>query len=65
MIFSCQQLISFTSRMMTIKLEDLLFTGTPQGVIQGMAKERRVWMKAGDEVVSSIEKLGDLRFKLT
>ncbi len=35
MIFNCRQLISFASRMMTIKPGDILFTGTPHGVIFG------------------------------
>ena len=37
---------------------------TPQGVILGMPPEKQVWLKPGDEVVSTIEKLGELRFTL-
>jgi hypothetical protein len=33
-------------------------------VIVGYPKEKQVWLKAGDEITSSIEKLGDLKFKL-
>lgn len=66
MIFNCRQLISFASRMMTIKPGDILFTGTPQDVIFGQRpKESRVWLKPGDKVACSIEKLGELRFELT
>lgn len=65
MIFNCRQLISFASRMMTIKPGDILFTGTPQGVIYGMPKDKQVWLKPGDKVVCSVEKLGELRFELT
>jgi 2-keto-4-pentenoate hydratase/2-oxohepta-3-ene-1,7-dioic acid hydratase in catechol pathway len=65
MIFNCRQLISFASKMMTIRPGDLLFTGTPQGVIQGMPREQRVWLRPGDVVTSSIAKLGILRFELT
>ena len=43
---------------------DIIFTGTPHGVILGYPKEKQVWLKAGDEIVSSIEKLGDLTFRL-
>lgn len=64
MIFSCRQLIAFASRMMTIKPGDLLFTGTPQGVIVGKPPDQRAWLKPGDTVTSSIEKLGVLRFNL-
>jgi 2-keto-4-pentenoate hydratase/2-oxohepta-3-ene-1,7-dioic acid hydratase in catechol pathway len=56
-------LISYVSSIMTIKAGDIMFTGTPQGVILGekAPREQRQWLKAGDEVVSSIEGLGELR----
>jgi 2-keto-4-pentenoate hydratase/2-oxohepta-3-ene-1,7-dioic acid hydratase in catechol pathway len=43
-------------------LGDILYTGTPQGVILGekAPPEQRQWLKAGDEIVSSLEGLGDL-----
>ncbi len=65
MIFNCRQLISFASRIMTIKPGDILFTGTPQGVIYGMPEDKQVWLKPGDKVACSVEKLGELRFELT
>jgi 2-keto-4-pentenoate hydratase/2-oxohepta-3-ene-1,7-dioic acid hydratase in catechol pathway len=64
MIFNCRQLISFASKVMTIKPGDILFTGTPQGVIVGMPKDKQVWLKAGDRIACSIEKLGELKFSL-
>jgi 2-keto-4-pentenoate hydratase/2-oxohepta-3-ene-1,7-dioic acid hydratase in catechol pathway len=64
MIFNCRQMISFASRMMTIKPGDILFTGTPHGVIFGMPPARQVWLKPGDRVACSLEKLGELRFEL-
>jgi 2-keto-4-pentenoate hydratase/2-oxohepta-3-ene-1,7-dioic acid hydratase in catechol pathway len=64
MIFNCRQLISFASRMMTIKPGDILFTGTPHGVIFGKPKGEQVWLKPGDRVVCSVEKLGELAFNL-
>ena len=33
-------------------------------MILGYPKDKRVWLKAGDQLVTSIEKLGDLEFKL-
>jgi 2-keto-4-pentenoate hydratase/2-oxohepta-3-ene-1,7-dioic acid hydratase in catechol pathway len=65
MIFGVRQLVSYASRFMTLEPGDLIFTGTPEGVIAGYPPEKRVWLKAGDKVVSSIEKLGDLEFTLT
>lgn len=64
MIFSCAEIISYASRYMTLKPGDLFFTGTPEGVIRGMPKNKRVWLKAGDKISTSIERLGELRFEL-
>jgi 2-keto-4-pentenoate hydratase/2-oxohepta-3-ene-1,7-dioic acid hydratase in catechol pathway len=65
MIFNCRQLISFASKVMTLKPGDIFFTGTPQGVIFGQQpKDKRVWLKPGDKVACSVEKLGELRFDL-
>lgn len=67
MIFNCRQLISFASKVMTLKPGDIFYTGTPQGVIFGekIPRAERAWLKAGDEIVSSLEGLGELRFRLT
>jgi 2-keto-4-pentenoate hydratase/2-oxohepta-3-ene-1,7-dioic acid hydratase in catechol pathway len=63
-IFNTQQMVSYISRFWTLNPGDIIFTGTPQGVIAGYPKEKQVWLKPGDEIVSSIEKLGDLKFRL-
>jgi 2-keto-4-pentenoate hydratase/2-oxohepta-3-ene-1,7-dioic acid hydratase in catechol pathway len=65
MIFGVRQLVAYASRFMTLEPGDIIFTGTPEGVIAGYPPEKRVWLKAGDKVVSSVEKLGDLEFTLT
>ena len=65
MVFNCAQLVSYISDYMTLKPGDIIFTGTPEGVISGYPKDKQVWLKAGDKVVTSIEKLGDLHFTLT
>jgi 2-keto-4-pentenoate hydratase/2-oxohepta-3-ene-1,7-dioic acid hydratase in catechol pathway len=65
MVFNCKQLVSYASRYFTLKPGDVIFTGTPEGVISGYPKDKQVWLKAGDTLVTSIEKLGDLEFKLT
>jgi 2-keto-4-pentenoate hydratase/2-oxohepta-3-ene-1,7-dioic acid hydratase in catechol pathway len=64
MVFNCRQLISFISKVMTISPGDILFTGTPQGVIMGKPKEQQVWLKSGDQIACSLEKLGELKFTL-
>ncbi len=64
MIFNCAALISYISHYITLKPGDLIFTGTPEGVIVGYPPEKQVWLKAGDEVVTSVEGLGELRVVL-
>ncbi|HEX7837894.1 MAG TPA: fumarylacetoacetate hydrolase family protein, partial [Kofleriaceae bacterium] len=64
MIFSTKQIISYISRYLTLKPGDIIFTGTPEGVIAGYPKDKQAWLKPGDKVVTSIEKLGDLSFTL-
>jgi 2-keto-4-pentenoate hydratase/2-oxohepta-3-ene-1,7-dioic acid hydratase in catechol pathway len=63
-IFDVQHVVSYVSHHFTLQPGDIIFTGTPQGVIVGKAKADQHWLKAGDEVVSSIEGLGELRFEL-
>jgi 2-keto-4-pentenoate hydratase/2-oxohepta-3-ene-1,7-dioic acid hydratase in catechol pathway len=64
MVFGCRKLVSYLSTYMTLKPGDIIFTGTPEGVILGKPKDQQVWLKAGDRIVTSIEKLGELEFKL-
>ena len=64
MIFGPRQLIAYISKMWPLEPGDIIWSGTPEGTILGMPKEQQVWLKAGDEIRSSIEKLGDLKFRL-
>jgi 2-keto-4-pentenoate hydratase/2-oxohepta-3-ene-1,7-dioic acid hydratase in catechol pathway len=63
-IFSTAQIVSYVSRHMTLKPGDIIFTGTPEGVILGYPKDKQVWLKTGDKIACSVEKLGELRFEL-
>ena len=63
-IHNTQKMLSYISTYWTLEPGDIVFTGTPQGVIAGMPKDKQVWLKKGDKVVSRIEKLGDLQFTL-
>jgi len=64
MIFDCAYIVSYLSHHMTLKPGDIIFTGTPAGVILGYPEGERVWLKSGDEVRVSIEKIGTLINKL-
>ena len=64
MIFDCAYIVSYLSQHMTLKPGDIIFTGTPAGVILGYPEEKRVWLKSGEEVSVSIEKIGTLINKL-
>lgn len=61
MIFSCAFIISYISRYITLKPGDLIHTGTPEGLIWGYPEEERVWLKSGEEMVDTIESLGELK----
>jgi 2-keto-4-pentenoate hydratase/2-oxohepta-3-ene-1,7-dioic acid hydratase in catechol pathway len=65
MVFNCAQLVSYASKLMTLEPGDIIFTGTPEGVITGYPKEKQVWLKPGDKITMTIEKLGELKFSLT
>ena len=60
MIFSINRLISYISRYLTLRPGDCISTGTPAGVIMGMAPERQKWLGNGDRVEVQIEGLGKL-----
>ena len=65
MVFGCASLVSYISRYLTLRPGDLIFTGTPEGVIAGYPKDKQVWLKPGDRVTSKVEGLGELEFRLT
>ncbi|HEY6972085.1 MAG TPA: fumarylacetoacetate hydrolase family protein [Candidatus Angelobacter sp.] len=65
MIANTKHIISYVSRHITLRPGDIIFSGTPEGVIQGKPKDKQVWLKAGDKIACSVEKLGELTFELT
>jgi 2-keto-4-pentenoate hydratase/2-oxohepta-3-ene-1,7-dioic acid hydratase in catechol pathway len=62
LIFSIPFLVSHLSRLMTLVPGDIVSTGTPEGV--GGAREPRVWLKDGDEIVVSSPTLGRLETRI-
>ncbi|HTV92248.1 MAG TPA: fumarylacetoacetate hydrolase family protein [Verrucomicrobiae bacterium] len=64
MIFSCAKIVSYMSEFITLRPGDVIFSGTPSGVILGYPKDKQVWLKAGDRITTKITKLGELKFTL-
>lgn len=62
MIFSVAEIVSYLSRHMTLEPGDFIATGTPEGVIFGLAEQQ--WLAPGDLVEVEVEGLGRLRNRL-
>jgi acylpyruvate hydrolase len=59
MIFDTAAIVSAASDAMTLQPGDVIFTGTPSGV--GFARKPPVFLKDGDIVEVSVEKIGTLK----
>jgi len=59
MVFNSYALIAYISQAITLETGDLIYTGTPAGV--GVFRDPPVFLKRGDVVEVSIEKIGTLR----
>lgn len=64
MIFSVPEILSYLDARIPLKAGDVIFTGTPSGVIIGKPYEERVWLKADDVLEAEIEGIGVLRNQL-
>jgi 2-keto-4-pentenoate hydratase/2-oxohepta-3-ene-1,7-dioic acid hydratase in catechol pathway len=62
LVFSIPELLSRLSHLMTLEPGDVVATGTPSGI--GGAREPRVWLEPGDEVVVRSPQLGSLETTL-
>ncbi len=63
LIFSVPQLLSHLSGLMTLEPGDIVSTGTPAGV--GGARDPRVWLAKGDQIVIESPSLGRLETKIS
>ncbi|HEX2918066.1 MAG TPA: fumarylacetoacetate hydrolase family protein [Edaphobacter sp.] len=59
LIFKVPALIEYISTMTPLEAGDVISTGTPEGVGLGRTPQR--WLRPGEEMVVTIEKLGHLR----
>jgi 2,4-diketo-3-deoxy-L-fuconate hydrolase len=62
LVFSVPAMIAALSRQIPLLPGDLLFTGTPAGV--GMGRDPQRWLAPGDELVSYVTGIGELRQRL-
>ncbi|HEX9677990.1 fumarylacetoacetate hydrolase family protein [Nitrososphaera sp.] len=62
MVLSIKRIISALSRTMTLEAGDIISTGTPAGVAMSMKEPR--YLKNGDVVEITIEKLGTIKHKI-
>ena len=60
MIFKPYDIIAFLSTYITLQEGDIIFTGTPSGVVLGKNEKRYGWLKSGDTVSISISGIGTL-----
>ncbi|MEU7043521.1 fumarylacetoacetate hydrolase family protein [Streptomyces varsoviensis] len=63
LIFSVPALVSRLSAVLPLLPGDAIFTGTPAGVGLGRTPQR--WLAPGDELVTTIEGIGELRQRFT
>lgn len=59
LIFKIPALIAHLSSLTPLEAGDIISTGTPEGV--GLGRKPQRWLKPGEEVIVTIEKLGSLR----
>ncbi|MEL6317446.1 MAG: fumarylacetoacetate hydrolase family protein [Pseudomonadota bacterium] len=57
MIFSVAEIISYMSRFMTLRVGDLICTGTPEGVGMGLRPQR--YLRSGDQLKLGVKGLGE------
>ena len=62
MIFNVDIIVSYVSKFMSLQPGDIITTGTPPGV--GMGRKPQVFLKACDEMILSIENLGEQNSKV-
>ncbi len=63
MIFNVDYIVAYVSKFMSLQSGDIITTGTPPGV--GMGMKPQLFLKSGDEMILSIDNLGEQKSKVT
>ena len=63
MMFKPDAIIEFVSQYITLQEGDIIFTGTPSGVVLGKNEIKYSWLKPGDTVTVTITGIGTLENK--
>ena len=61
LIFDEQQIVDYLMPRIPLKAGDVIFTGTPSGVMMGYPEGQKQWLKSGDTVEVTVEGIGTLR----
>ena len=61
LIFDAQAIIDYLMPRIPLKPGDIIFTGTPSGVMMGYPADKKNWLKSGDTVEVTIEGIGTLK----
>lgn len=61
-VFTANELVTHVSSIMTLEPGDVIACGSPAGV--GAGREPPIFLKAGDEVVATIENIGSLTHRM-
>ncbi|HWQ50948.1 MAG TPA: fumarylacetoacetate hydrolase family protein [Terriglobales bacterium] len=60
LVFDVSTIVSYCSLFVNLKPGDIIFTGTPQGVIGGKSEGEKNWLKPGEVLTVAIEGIGEL-----
>ena len=63
MLFKPDAIIEFVSQYITLQEGDIIFTGTPSGVVLGKNESKYGWLTSGDTVSITISGIGTLENK--
>ena len=61
LIFNAREIVDYLMPRIPLKAGDVIFTGTPSGVMMGYPADQKQWLKSGDVVEVTVEGIGTLR----